>query len=65
MHDLVDAGMVELGNTRHPPSGIENPLAIITKVVGGETVIVSPDGSMGSGEAHAEVSSVQYGTVPL
>lgn len=55
MHDLVDAAMVELGNTRNPHTGIKNPLALITKVVGGEEVIVSPGESLESEEAHAEV----------
>lgn len=55
MHNLVDAGMVELGNTRNPQVGIGNPLAMITKVVGGEEVIVSPGESLESEEAHTEV----------
>ena len=56
MQDLVDAGMVELGNTRHPQSGVENPLAMITKVVGGEEVTVSP--SLEYEGAHTEVCGI-------
>ena len=45
MHDLVDAGMVELGMTKNPQPGIKNPLAVMTKMVGGEEVLISPGGS--------------------
>lgn len=45
MHDLMDAGLVELGNSRHPQEGVKNPLAALTKMVDGEEVLVSPVGS--------------------
>ena len=49
MHDLMDVALVELGDTNEPMAGAENPLAMITNIVNGVEVIVSPDNSdMGS-----------------
>ena len=45
MQDLMDSGMVELGPSMDAKVGVENPLAVMTKVVGGEEVIISPTGS--------------------
>ena len=57
MHNLVDSGLVEFGDTQPPSSGVQNPLAMITKVVNGEEVIVSPGGSdMDSDESRTLVS---------
>ena len=59
MHDLLDAGMMELGNTSNPMSGAENPLAMITNVVNGVEVIVSPENSdLGSDAVSGLLSNV-------
>ncbi len=42
MHDLVDLGLDELGNSKDHLSGAENPLAMITSIINGKEVIVSP-----------------------
>ena len=45
MHNLVDAGLVELGLSNDPQSGVNNPLAVMTKEIDGVEVVVSPGGS--------------------
>ena len=45
MCDLVDASLVELGMSLDTPSGVENPLAMMTKVIDGEEMIISPGDS--------------------
>ena len=48
MHDLVDSGMVELGISQDHQEGINNPLAMMTKMVGGQEVLISPASSANS-----------------
>lgn len=43
MHDLVDAGMVELGPSKDTQGGVKNPLSV--KLIGDQEVIVSPGSS--------------------
>ncbi len=54
MQDLVDSGMVELGISRDHQEGIKNPLAMMTKIVGGQEVLISPGGSEGSENVEEE-----------
>lgn len=61
MHDLVDAGMVELGNSKNPQEGVQNPLAMMTKIIEGEEVIVSP----GNSDVDSEDTNVEVGVINL
>ncbi len=45
VEDLVDSGLVELGDSKDAKLGINNPLAVMTRMINGEETIVSPVGS--------------------